>query len=214
MLSATLQERLGLLEREGKSLVLLIGEDQVLALFAVADTLKRGSRDAIRELHTLGVESIILSGDNAPTVQAIATQVGIDRAHGNLLPDDKLALVRQARARGKRVAMVGDGINDTPALAAADIGFAMAAAGSDSAIETADVALMDDDLRKLPAFISLSRRTLRVLRQNIWLALGIKAVFVALTLTGSATMWMAVFADMGVSLLVVFNGLRLLRYPL
>ena len=90
----------------------------------------------------------------------------------------------------------------------------MAAAGSDSAIETADVALMDDDLRKLPAFISLSRRTLRVLRQNIWLALGIKAVFVALTLTGSATMWMAVFADMGVSLLVVFNGLRLLRYPL
>jgi Cd2+/Zn2+-exporting ATPase len=214
LLSATLQERLGLLEREGKSLVLLIGEDQVLALFAVADTLKRGSRDAIRELHTLGVESIILSGDNAPTVQAIATQVGIDRAHGNLLPDDKLALVRQARARGKRVAMVGDGINDTPALAAADIGFAMAAAGSDSAIETADVALMDDDLRKLPAFISLSRRTLRVLRQNIWLALGIKAVFVALTLTGSATMWMAVFADMGVSLLVVFNGLRLLRYPL
>jgi|TARA_A100001518_G_scaffold4309_1_gene6369 Cd2+/Zn2+-exporting ATPase len=214
LLSATLQERLGLLEREGKSLVLLIGEDQVLALFAVADTLKQGSRDAIRELHTLGVESIILSGDNAPTVQAIATQVGIDRAHGNLLPDDKLALVRQARARGKRVAMVGDGINDTPALAAADIGFAMAAAGSDSAIETADVALMDDDLRKLPAFISLSRRTLRVLRQNIWLALGIKAVFVALTLTGSATMWMAVFADMGVSLLVVFNGLRLLRYPL
>ncbi|BDX18016.1 copper-translocating P-type ATPase [Halopseudomonas aestusnigri] len=214
LLSATLQERLGLLEREGKSLVLLIGEDQVLALFAVADTLKRGSRDAIRELHTLGVESIILSGDNAPTVQAIATQVGIDRAHGNLLPDDKLALIRQARARGKRVAMVGDGINDTPALAAADIGFAMAAAGSDSAIETADVALMDDDLRKLPAFISLSRRTLRVLRQNIWLALGIKAVFVALTLTGSATMWMAVFADMGVSLLVVFNGLRLLRYPL
>ena len=147
-------------------------------------------------------------------MQAIATQVGIDRANGNLLPDDKLALVRQARARGKRVAMVGDGINDTPALAAADIGFAMAAAGSDSAIETADVALMDDDLRKLPAFISLSRRTLRVLRQNIWLALGIKAVFVALTLTGSATMWMAVFADMGVSLLVVFNGLRLLRYPL
>ncbi len=214
LLSATLQERLGLLEREGKSLVLLIGEDQVLALFAVADTLKRGSRDAIRELHTLGVESIILSGDNAPTVQAIATQVGIDLAHGNLLPDDKLALIRQARARGKRVAMVGDGINDTPALAAADIGFAMAAAGSDSAIETADVALMDDDLRKLPAFISLSRRTLRVLRQNIWLALGIKAVFVALTLTGSATMWMAVFADMGVSLLVVFNGLRLLRYPL
>lgn len=211
LMTSDIQDRLSQLEREGKSLVLLCSEQQVLGLFAVADTLKLGSRDAIRELHALGVESMILSGDNAPTVQAIATQVGIDTAHGNLLPDDKLALIRQASNAGRRVAMVGDGINDTPALAAADIGFAMAAAGSDTAIETADVALMDDDLRKLPAFIRLSRRTLRVLRQNIWLALGIKAVFVALTLAGSATMWMAVFADMGVSLLVVFNGLRLLR---
>lgn len=211
LMTSDIQDRLSQLEREGKSLVLLCSEQQALGLFAVADTLKLGSRDAIRELHALGVESMILSGDNAPTVQAIATQVGIDTAHGNLLPDDKLALIRQASNAGRRVAMVGDGINDTPALAAADIGFAMAAAGSDTAIETADVALMDDDLRKLPAFIRLSRRTLRVLRQNIWLALGIKAVFVGLTLAGSATMWMAVFADMGVSLLVVFNGLRLLR---
>ena len=203
--------RVQLLQREGKSVVLLCTDQQVLALFAVADTLKAGSRDAVRELHALGVETLMLSGDNAPTVQAMATQVGIEQARGNLLPADKLDAIRAERERGRCVAMVGDGINDTPALAAADMGFAMAAAGTDTAIETADVALMDDDLRKLPAFIRLSRQTLRVLRQNIWLALGCKAVFLGLTLAGAATLWMAVFADLGVSLMVVANGLRMLR---
>ncbi len=203
--------RVQLLQREGKSVVLLCTDQQVLALFAVADTLKAGSRDAVRELHALGVETLMLSGDNAPTVQAMATQVGIEQARGNLLPADKLDAIRAERERGRCVAMVGDGINDTPALAAADMGFAMAAAGTDTAIETADVALMDDDLRKLPAFIRLSRQTVRVLQQNIWLALGCKAVFLGLTLAGAATLWMAVFADLGVSLMVVANGLRMLR---
>ena len=124
---------------------------------------------------------------------------------------DKLQAIEALQARGYVVGMVGDGINDAPALAKSEIGFAMAAAGTDTAIETADVALMDDDLRKIPAFIRLSQQTAVILKQNIVLALGIKALFLAITLTGQATMWMAVFADMGVSLLVVFNGLRLLK---
>src|SRR5690606_35642112 len=165
---------------------------------------------AIQDLHALGVKTMMLTGNNPHTAQAIARQAGIDRAQGNLLPEHKLREIEQLARTGK-VGMVGDGINDAPALARADIGFAMGAAGTETAIETADVALMDDDLRKIPTFIRLSRATARVLTQNIVLALGIKAVFLALTFSGHATMWMAVFADMGASLLVVFNGLRLLR---
>ena len=155
----------------------------------------------------------MLTGDNVHTAEAIARDVGIDEAKGNLLPEDKLLVVEMLleQSQGATVGMVGDGINDAPALARASIGFAMGAAGTDTAIETADVALMDDDLRKIPAFVRLSRSTAAVLTQNIVLALGIKAVFIALTFTGQATMWMAVFADMGASLLVVGNGLRLLK---
>ena len=208
--SPELEAKLDKLEREGKTVVLLSDESRVLALFAVADTVKETSRQAIAELHALGVKTVMLTGDNAHTAQAIAGQVGIDDAKGNLLPEDKLKAVVLFSADGV-VGMVGDGINDAPALARADIGFAMGAAGSDTAIETADVALMDDDLRKIPRFVRLSQATANVLTQNIVLALGIKTMFIALTFTGDATMWMAVFADMGASLLVVFNGLRLLR---
>lgn len=219
--SEALESRLEAIERQGRTVVLLAGGDPgalgVHALFSVADTVKQTSRDAIAELHALGVGTMMLSGDNPHTAQAIAAEVGIDEARGNQLPQDKAeavaALTAQTAARQGaphgRVGMVGDGINDAPALARADIGFAMGVAGTDTAIETADVALMDDDLRKIPAFIRLSRRTGTVLAQNIALALGIKAVFLALTVAGLGTMWMAVFADMGASLLVVFNGLRL-----
>jgi Cd2+/Zn2+-exporting ATPase len=154
----------------------------------------------------------MLTGDNPTTAAAIAKTVGIDDARGGLLPEDKLAAVDELRARHGHVGMVGDGINDAPALARASVGFAMGAAGTDTALETADVALMEDDLRKLPLFIRLSRQTGRILAQNIALAIAIKVVFFALALTGTATLWMAVFADMGGSLLVVFNGLRLLRF--
>ncbi len=208
--SADLEARLDALERQGKSVVLLIDESRVLALFAVADTVKDSSRDAIADLHRLGVKTVMLTGDNTHTAEAIARQVGIDEARGDQLPEDKHKVVEALGARGT-VGMVGDGINDAPALARANIGFAMGAMGTDTAIETADVALMDDDLRKIPAFIRLSRATHSVLVQNIVLALAIKAVFLVLALTGLGTMWMAVFADVGASLLVVGNGLRLLR---
>jgi Cd2+/Zn2+-exporting ATPase len=207
-----IEARLEELERVGKTAVLLTDERTVLAIFGVADTLKDTSRQAVSELHALGVRTWLLSGDNRHTAEAIARQVGIDEARGNLLPGEKLRIVETLLSRNSgKVGMVGDGVNDAPALARADIGFAMGAAGTDTAIETADVALMDDDLRKIPAFVRLSRRTAAILKQNIVLALGIKAVFLVLTFTGHATMWMAVFADMGASLIVVFNGLRLLR---
>lgn len=209
--SPQLSQQLETLERQGRTAVMLGTVNEVLAVFGVADTVRETSRQAIAELHALNIKTIMLTGDNAHTARAIAAQVGIDDARGNQLPEDKLKVVEQLSSQSGTIGMVGDGINDAPALAKADIGFAMGAAGTDTAIETADVALMDDDLRKVPAFVRLSRTTARILTQNIVLALGIKVIFVVLTFTGQATMWMAVFADMGASLLVVFNGLRLLR---
>ena len=211
LMTSQLEERLDKLESQGKTVVMLATESEVLALFAVADTVKETSRLAIAELHKLGVKTMMLTGDNQHTAEAIARQVGIDEARGNQLPEDKLGTIELLLSPTHKVGMVGDGINDAPALARADIGFAMGAAGTDTAIETADVALMDDDLRKIPTFLRLSRTTANILTQNIVLALGIKAVFIVLTFTGHTTMWMAVFADMGASLLVIFNGLRLLH---
>lgn len=211
--SPELEVRLTSLERQGKTVVVLADDREVLALFAVADTVKDSSRAAIEDLHRLGVRTMMLTGDNPHTAAAIAQQVGIDEARGNQLPEDKLRAVESLIADGK-VGMVGDGINDAPALARANIGFAMGAMGTDTAIETADVALMDDDLRKIPRFIRLSRQTAAILKQNIVFALGIKAIFLMLTLAGGATLWMAVFADMGASLLVIANGMRLLNYSL
>lgn len=208
--SAGLEARLQALEEQGRTTVVLADESNVLAVAAVADTVRSTSRQAVGELAGLGVRSVMLTGDNARTARAIAGQVGIDAVHAELLPEDKAEVVASLASQSGRIGMIGDGINDAPALARADIGFAMGAAGSDIAIETADVALMDDDPRKVADFVRLSRRAVRVLRQNIALALGIKAVFLALTVLGMGTMWMAVFADMGASLLVVANGLRLL----
>ncbi|MFS1523743.1 heavy metal translocating P-type ATPase [Microbulbifer sp. 2304DJ12-6] len=208
--SPDLELLLSNLESQGKTVVMLVGESGVIALFAVADTVKESSRQAIEELHELGIKTLMLTGDNQHTADAIAREVGIDRVEGNLLPEDKLQQVESLAGHG-RVGMVGDGINDAPALARADIGFAMGATGTDTAIETADVALMDDNLGKIAGFIRLSRTTAHILWQNIILALGIKAIFLVLAFAGEASMWMAVFADMGTSLLVVFNGLRLMR---
>ena len=211
LVSAELTERLAVHQAAGRSVSLLVSDTEVLALFAVADTLKDHAPEAVRELHALGVKTVMLSGDHAAAAQAVAAAAGVAEAHGQLMPADKLTRIAELQARSGPTAMVGDGINDAPALAAADIGIAMGAAGTDTAMDAADVVVMNDDLRRLPALIRLSRRTHAVLWQNIALALGIKAVFLVLALAGSATMWMAVFADMGASLIVVANGLRLLR---
>lgn len=200
-----------MLENTGKTAIVLCSETGPEAVFAVADTLRAESIEAVALLKKLGVEPVMLTGDNPATAKAIAGPLGIEDARGNLMPEDKQAAIAELKKRHGAVGMVGDGVNDAPALARSDIGFAMGAAGTATALETADVAIMDDDPRKLAVFIRLSQRTAYILKQNIILALGIKVVFMGLALSGHATLWMAVFADLGASLLVVFNGLRLLR---
>ncbi len=200
-------------EAQGRTVTLLADDSGVVGLFAVADTIKPSSVAAVAQLKRLGVTPVMLTGDNTATAQAVAREAGIADARGGLLPQDKLSAIEEMRARYGPTAMTGDGINDAPALARADIGFAMGGAGTDTAVEAADVVIMNDNLGRIAETIELSRRTHSILWQNITLALAIKAAFFVLAVFGSATMWMAVFADMGASLLVVANGLRLLRAP-
>lgn len=209
--SGEIKKKITLLEEQGNTVVALVGKDGVAALFMVADTIRPSSVDAIQELKKLNVQTMMLTGDNQYTAQAIARQAGVNEFRANLLPGEKLEEIGLLEKGGNIVGMAGDGINDAPALAKANIGFSMAGGGSDTAIEVADVALMDDDLRKIPVFIRLSRATYTILVENISIALGIKAIFFALTLTGYSTMWMAVFADVGAALIVVANGLRIMR---
>ena len=209
--SVELEQRLAVHEQEGRTTSLLATSSSVLGLYAVADTIKASSKEAIAELAELGVATVMLTGDNTVTAQAIGRQAAVGDVRGNLLPDDKLKAIQDLKQKHGFVAMTGDGINDAPALATADIGIAMGAIGTDTAIEAADIVIMNDDLRRVPEVIRLSKHTHAVLWQNIVLALGIKAVFLVLAVFGDASMWMAVFADMGASLIVVANGLRLLR---
>ncbi|MGB7181420.1 MAG: heavy metal translocating P-type ATPase, partial [Burkholderiaceae bacterium] len=208
--SEQIESRLREHEKQGRSITMLATNEAVLAIFAVADTIKDSSRQALSDLHALGLRSVMLTGDNQLTAQAIGKQAGIDEVRGGLLPEDKLSAIKALQADHGITGMTGDGINDAPALAQADIGFAMGGAGTDTAMEAADVVIMNDDLGRIADTVRLSQATRSVLWQNIALALGIKAVFLVLALFGNATMWMAVFADMGASLIVVFNGLRLL----
>jgi Cd2+/Zn2+-exporting ATPase len=209
--SPALEAMLRTHEDAGRSISVLASDDGPIAMFAVADTIKASSREAVAELKALGITPVMLTGDNQATATAIAHEAGIDEARGNLLPQDKLAAIKALQAEHGMTAMTGDGINDAPALAQSDIGVAMGAAGTDTAMEAADVVVMNDDLRRIAETVRLSRATHAVLWQNISLALGIKAAFLVLAVFGNASMWMAVFADMGASLLVVANGLRLLK---
>jgi Cd2+/Zn2+-exporting ATPase len=184
----------------------------VRGYIAVADTLRPGVPAVMAALDGVGIEhTVMLTGDNEATARAVATAAGVDDVQANLLPEQKVAAIERLLEQYEAVAMVGDGVNDAPALARASVGIAMGAAGTDTALETADVALMADDLSKLPFTVRLSRQARAIIRQNVALSLGIKAVFLALALTGNATLWMAVFADMGASLIVTLNGMRLLR---
>lgn len=213
-----IERRLADIEGKGQSVV-VVGhrphdgcKGGVIGIIAIGDTLRPNAKAAIAELHAAGIVQIVmLSGDNQRAVDFIARQVGIDEARGDLLPDEKVAAVKALREKHGVVAMAGDGVNDAPAMATANIGIAMGAAGTDAAIETADIALMQDDLAKIAETVRLGRRTLAVIRFNITFALGLKALFLVLTLLGHASLWLAIMADTGATLLVVGNALRLLR---
>jgi Cd2+/Zn2+-exporting ATPase len=218
--SEEVENRLAAIEEKGQSVV-VVGhrphddcKGEVLGIIAIGDTLRPNAKDAIAELHASGVEEVVmLSGDNQRTADFIARQVGIDQARGDLLPDQKVEAVKALREKLGVVGMVGDGVNDAPAMATASVGIAMGAAGTDAAIETADIALMQDDLGKIAETIRLGKRTLRIIHFNIAFALSLKAVFLVLTLIGYASLWFAILADTGATLLVIANSLRLLATP-
>ncbi|ASS77253.1 heavy metal translocating P-type ATPase [Tumebacillus algifaecis] len=197
---------------QGHTVMLVADEQQIIGLIAVADTVRPDSADTIAKLKQAGTaHTVMLTGDHARIAKSIAKQVGIDEYHGDLLPEQKLARITELKQRHHLVAMVGDGINDSPALAASDIGIAMGGAGTDIALETADIVLMSDDISKLPFTVRLSRKALRLIKQNIWFSLLVKLAFLLLTVAGLSNLWMAVFADTGAALLVILNGMRLIK---
>jgi Cd2+/Zn2+-exporting ATPase len=200
------------LQNQGKTAMIVGTEKDILAVIAVADEVRDSSMGVIHKLHQLGIKkTIMLTGDNKGTATAIAGSVGVSDVQAELLPQDKLDFIKQLRSEYGNVAMVGDGINDAPALAASTVGIAMGGAGTDTALETADVALMGDDLRKLPFAIKLSRNALSIIKQNITFALAIKLIALLLVIPGWLTLWIAILSDMGATLLVALNGLRLMR---
>lgn len=210
--SPEVHARLVAQESQGRTLVAIGSDGELMGMIALADAVRPDTRGTLRQLRQAGVEHLVmLTGDNRGTAEAVATQAGIGEFRAELMPEDKVTAIEALMAEHGQVAMVGDGVNDAPALARATLGIAMGAMGSGAAIETADIALMKDDLTQLPWLIHHSRRTLAVIRQNITFALVVKGVFVLLTLAGHASLWSAIAADMGASLLVIFNGLRLLK---
>jgi Cd2+/Zn2+-exporting ATPase len=209
-----IHERLVELAGSSRTVVVVGNERHVCGFLALADTVRPEAAETVRQLAALGVAPVVmLTGDNEPTAEAVGREAGIVDIAAELLPADKVRVIEELVARHGLVAMVGDGINDAPALRRASVGLAIGVAGSDTAMEAADVALLADDLGKVAWLIGHGRRMLRVIRTNIALALGVKALFVLLTITGHGSLWAAVAADMGMSLLVIFNALRLLRGP-
>jgi len=212
MESGDIHQKIEVLEDAGHSVVVVANDECVCGFISVADSVRDNALSIVADLKRAGLERvIILTGDNQGTARAISEKIGADEFYAELLPEDKLKAIEEVKGRYGSVAMVGDGINDAPALAAASLGIAMGAAGTDVAMETADIALMSDDLSRLPWLIRHGRRTLGIIRQNIAFALGVKLLFMGLALANIATLWMAIAADMGASLLVIMNALRLLN---
>jgi Cd2+/Zn2+-exporting ATPase len=202
------------LQAAGKTALLVGVDGRPVGVVGVADRVRPGAAEVVAALRTAGVRSVaMLTGDNRRTAEAVARQVGVDEIRAELLPAEKQAAVAGLLAEHGRVAMVGDGVNDAPALATATVGVAMGAAGSDTALETADVALMADDLTRLPFALRLGRSALATIWANVGFAVAVKAVFLALTLVGLSNLWLAILADTGAALLVIANSMRLLRFP-
>ena len=210
-IESSIKEKITTMQTEGKTVMVLGTEKEILSLIAVADEMRESSKEVISKLNQMGVETVMLTGDNQRTAEAIGKQVGVSDIKADLLPEDKLNFIKELRAKHQSVAMVGDGVNDAPALAASTVGVAMGGAGTDTALETADIALMSDDLSKLPYTIKLSRKALVIIKQNITFSLAIKLVALLLVMPGWLTLWIAIFADMGATLLVTLNSLRVLK---
>lgn len=207
-----LEQNVTTLQNQGKTAMIIGTEKEILAVIAVADEVRESSKEILQKLHQLGIKkTIMLTGDNKGTANAIGGQVGVSDIEAELMPQDKLDFIKQLRSEYGNVAMVGDGVNDAPALAASTVGIAMGGAGTDTALETADVALMGDDLRKLPFTVKLSRKTLNIIKANITFAIAIKFIALLLVIPGWLTLWIAILSDMGATLLVALNGLRLMR---
>jgi Cd2+/Zn2+-exporting ATPase len=199
-------------QEEGKTPVILGTDGQTMAIIAISDEVRPESRRIVADLHREGLKEIVmLTGDNKRMAKAISEDIGLDGYFAELLPEDKANIVKGIRKAHGNVIMVGDGVNDAPALAASNVGIAMGATGSDAALETADIALMSNDLSKLGYTIRLGRRTLKIIKENVGFAIIIKAIFISLAIFGLANLWMAVFADMGASLIVILNGMRLIK---
>ncbi len=197
---------------QSKTVIYFGTSEQVLAVIAMQDTVRQMSQQTIQELQSLGIqETVMLTGDNQATANQIAKEVGVSSVKANLMPADKLQEIQNLQATFGRVAMIGDGVNDAPALAVATVGIAMGVVGTDIALETADVTLMGDDLSKLPFLIRLSRSTLRTIKQNITFSLVLKVITLLLVIPGWLTLWIAILADMGATIIVTLNGIRLLR---
>ena len=205
------KEKITELQIQGKTVMVVGTEKEILLFIAVADEMRESSKEVISKLNNMGIETVMLTGDNERTAAAIGKRVGVSDIRADLLPEDKLNFIKELRRKYQSVAMVGDGVNDAPALAASTVGVAMGGAGTDTALETADIALMSDDLSKLPYTINLSRRALMIIKQNITFSLAIKLVALLLVVPGWLTLWIAIFADMGATLIVTLNSLRLLK---